>query len=99
MPKNYNQQVKTWWSPPSGQVVGSLSVYVAPTRKTRGGKAKAKYASRLEVDAKLELDAREDELAQEAQESGPEGSRILGERGAEVQEWGMRSLSDHWGTQ
>ena len=64
MPKNYNQQVKTWWSPPSGQVVGSLSMYVAPTRVTRGGKAKAKYASRLEADAKLELDAREEELAQ-----------------------------------
>ena len=68
-------------------------MYVAPTRVTRGGKAKAKYASRLEVDAKLELDVREEELAQEAQETGPEGSRILGERGAEVQEWGMHILA------
>ena len=34
------------------------------------------------------VEVREEELAQEAQETGPEGSRILGERGAEVQEWG-----------
>ena len=61
---------------------------VAPTRVTRGGRAKAKEASRLEAEAKLELEAREEELAQEAQETGPKGSRMLGERGAEVQEWG-----------
>ncbi len=52
---------------------------VAPTRVTRGERAKAEAVSRLEAEAKLELDAREDELAQEAQETGPEGSRILGE--------------------
>ncbi len=37
--------------------------------------------------------AREDELAQEAQETGPEGSRILGERGTEVQEWGRHIMA------
>ena len=39
------------------------------------------------------MEAREEELAQEAQESGPEGSRILGERGAEVQDWGRHILA------
>ncbi len=48
-----------------------LPLRVAPTRVTRGGKAKAEAVSRLEAEAKLELDAREDELAQEAQETGP----------------------------
>ncbi len=60
---------------------------------TRGGKAKAEAVCRLEAEAKLELDAREDELAQEAQETGPEGSRILGEWGAEVQEWGRHIMA------
>ncbi len=67
---------------------------VAPMRVTRGGRAKAQAVSRLEAEAKLELDAREDELAQEAQETGLEGSRILGERGAEVQqEWGRHIMA------
>ncbi len=60
---------------------------------TRGGRAKAEAVSRRETEAKLELDTREDELAQEAQETGPEGSRILGERGAEVQEWGRHIMA------
>jgi hypothetical protein len=42
---------------------------------------------------KKKQDEREDELAQEAQETGPEGSRILGERGAEVQEWGRQIMT------
>ena len=67
--------------------------HVAPTRVTRGGKAKAEAARSSEVEAKRQQDERDDELAQEAQETGPEGSRILGERGAEVQEWGRQIMA------
>ena len=63
---------------------------VAHTRVTRGGRARAEVARSSEeaTEAKRQQEVREEELAQEAQEMGPEGSRILGERGAEVQEWG-----------
>ncbi len=71
----------------SSKRAGRRTTYrVAPTRVTRGGKAKAEAAIRLEAEAKRQQDERDDELAQEAQEIGPEGSRILGEQGAEVQE-------------
>jgi hypothetical protein len=63
----------------------------APTRVTPGGRAKAEAASRLKAEAKRQQDERNEELAQEAQETGPEGSRILCERGAEVQEWGRQT--------
>ena len=68
---------------------------VAHTRVTRGGRAKAEVARSIEAatEAKRQQEERDEELAQEAQETGPEGSRILGERGAEVQEWGRHILA------
>ena len=68
---------------------------VAHTRVARGGRAKAEAARSIEAatEAKRQQEDRDEELAQEAQETGPEGSRILGERGAELQEWGRQIMA------